>query len=55
MLRKEADAILSLRLDLDIELFKTLKPDFYSQYKSARTVNDAKGRFRASLPKIRIG
>lgn len=35
---KEADDILTKRLDLDIELFKTSKPDFYSQYKTARII-----------------
>ena len=35
---KEADDLLTKRMDLDIELFKTTKPDFYSQYKSARIV-----------------
>ena len=35
---KEADDLLNKRMDLDIELFKTTKPDFYSQYKSARIV-----------------
>ena len=35
---KEADELLIKRLDLDIELFKTSKPDFYSQYKTARMI-----------------
>jgi len=35
---KEADELLTKRLDLDIELFKTSKPDFYSQYKTARII-----------------
>ena len=35
---KEADELLIMRLDLDIELFKTLKPEFYSQYKTARII-----------------
>ena len=35
---KEADDLLIKRLDLDIELFKTLKPEFYSQYKTARII-----------------
>ena len=35
---KEADELLVKRLDLDIELFKTSKPDFYSQYKTARII-----------------
>ena len=35
---KEANDILTKRLDLDIELFKVSKPDFYSQYKTSRIV-----------------
>ncbi|MDD2285652.1 MAG: carboxypeptidase-like regulatory domain-containing protein [Paludibacter sp.] len=35
---KEADELLVKRMDLDIELFKTSKPDFYSQYKTARII-----------------
>lgn len=35
---KEADELLVKRLDLDIELFKTTKPEFYSQYKTARII-----------------
>ncbi len=38
---KESYILLTKRLDLDIELFKTLKPDFYSQYKTARIIVDA--------------
>lgn len=35
---KEADDLLIKRLDLDIEIFKTSKPEFYSQYKTARII-----------------
>ena len=35
---KEADDILNQRLDLDIELFKATKPEFHSQYKTARMI-----------------
>jgi hypothetical protein len=35
---KEAEGLLINRMDLDIEIFKTSKPDFYSQYKTARIV-----------------
>lgn len=35
---KETDDILTKRLDLDIELFKVSKPEFYSQYISSRIV-----------------
>ncbi len=45
---KEADALLKKRLDLDIELFKTTKPEFYSQYNTARIVI-ATGGFATSV------
>jgi hypothetical protein len=35
---READNILKKRMDLDIELFKVLKPDFYSQYLTSRII-----------------
>jgi hypothetical protein len=35
---KEADDILTNRMDLDIELFKASMPEFYSQYKTARII-----------------
>lgn len=35
---RESMMILSTRLDLDIELFRTSHPDFYYQYKSARRI-----------------
>jgi len=35
---KETDKLLTKRLDLDIELFKNTKPDFYSQYKTSRII-----------------
>lgn len=35
---KEADDLLTKRLDLDIEIFKASKPDLYSQYKTARVI-----------------
>lgn len=35
---KEADDLLTKRLDLDIELFKASKPEFYSQYNTARII-----------------
>ena len=35
---KEADELLVKRLDLDIELFKPVIPEFYSQYTSARMI-----------------
>ncbi|SDD20287.1 carboxypeptidase-like regulatory domain-containing protein [Williamwhitmania taraxaci] len=45
---KEADNLLAKRLDLDIELFKTTKPEFYSQFKTARIVI-ATGGFATSV------
>lgn len=45
---KEADDILTKRMDLDIELFKVSKPEFYSQYQSARIVTST-GRNKISL------
>lgn len=41
---EEAEELLTKRLDLDIELFKTSKPDFYSQYKMARIVKSSGSR-----------
>ena len=40
---KEAEDLLVKRMDLDIELFKVSKPDFYSQYKTARIIISTKG------------
>ena len=40
---KEAEDLLVKRMDLDIELFKVNKPDFYSQYKTARIIISTKG------------
>jgi hypothetical protein len=40
---KDSYDLLTKRLDLDIELFKTSKPDFYSQYKTARIVAATSG------------
>ena len=35
---KEADGLLTNRMDLDIELFKTFYPDFYGAYKTSRNI-----------------
>ena len=40
---KEAEDLLVKRMDLDIELFKVNKPDFYSQYKTARIIISTNG------------
>ena len=37
-LLKEADEVLTNRMDLDIELFRKSDPDFYSQYKTSRNI-----------------
>lgn len=49
---KEAEEILAKRMDLDIELFKTSKPDFYSQYKSARIIISSRGTAVAVLGSV---
>lgn len=41
---KEADDLLTKRMDFDIELFKYSKPEFYSQYKTARIIISTGGR-----------
>ena len=51
---KEADELLTKRLDLDIELFKTSKPDFYSQYKTARIVSSTAGGATSVLGNVTI-
>ncbi len=43
VLFKDANDILTTRLDLDIEMFKTSKPDFYSQYHTARAIISTSG------------
>ncbi|OFX60327.1 MAG: hypothetical protein A2046_02690 [Bacteroidetes bacterium GWA2_30_7] len=44
---KEIDELLATRLDLDIEVFKTTNPDFYSQYKTARIIISTGGQTTA--------
>ncbi|MBU1009586.1 MAG: carboxypeptidase-like regulatory domain-containing protein [Bacteroidetes bacterium] len=51
---KEADELLVKRLDLDIELFKTTKPDFYSQYKTARIIIPTGGGATSVLGSVTI-
>jgi hypothetical protein len=41
---KEAEEILTKRLDLDIEVYKNSHPDFYSRYQTARMVISKGGR-----------
>lgn len=43
ILFKEADEILRKRMDLDIELFRISKPDFYSQYQTSRNIISTNG------------
>jgi hypothetical protein len=54
VLFKEANDILTKRLDLDIEVFKTSKPDFYSQYQTARVVIATSGSATAVKGEITI-
>jgi hypothetical protein len=54
VLFKEVNDILTKRLDLDIEVFKTLKPDFYSQYKTARIVISTNGSATSVLGSVTV-
>lgn len=49
---KEADELLVKRLDLDIELFKASKPEFYSQYKTARMIVSTGGGITSVLGSV---
>ncbi len=51
---KEADELLVKRLDLDIELFKTSKPEFYSQYKTARIIIPTGGGATSVLGSVNL-
>jgi hypothetical protein len=51
---KEADDILNRRLDLDIDLFKTSKPEFYSQYKTARIIISTGGGVTSVLGNVTV-
>ena len=51
---KEADDIFTKRLDLDIELFKASKPEFYSQYKTARIIIATGGTITSVLGNVTI-
>ena len=44
VLFKDAEELLTKRMDLDIELFKDSKPEFYSQYNTARIIISRSGR-----------
>jgi len=39
-------------LDLDIELFKTSKPEFYSQYKTTRIIDSTRGSVTSVLGNV---
>lgn len=54
VLFKEVNDILTKRLDLDIEVFKTSKPDFYSQYQTARVVIATSGSATSVLGSVTI-
>ena len=49
---KEAEDLLVKRMDLDIELFKISKPDFYSQYKTSRIIISTGGKATALLGNV---
>ena len=49
---KEAEDLLVKRMDLDIELFKVSKPDFYSQYKTSRIIISTGGKATALLGNV---
>jgi hypothetical protein len=49
---KDSYDLLTKRLDLDIELFKTSKPDFYSQYKTARIIIATNGSASSVLGSV---
>ena len=51
---KEADDILTKRMDLDIELFKAAMPEFYSQYKTARIIIATGGSTTSVLGNVTI-
>jgi hypothetical protein len=51
---KEADNLLVKRLDLDIELFKVSKPDFYSQYKTGRIIIPTGGGVASLLGNVTV-
>ncbi len=51
---KEADELLVKRMDLDIELFKTTKPEFYSQYKTARIIIPTGGGATSVLGSVTV-
>ena len=54
VLFKETNDLLTKRMDLDIEVFKATKPDFYSQYKTARNVISNTGSVAAVLGKATL-
>jgi len=51
---KEADELLTKRMDLDIELFKSPMPEFYSQYKTARIIIATGGSTTSVLGNVTI-
>ena len=50
----EAEALLVKRLDLDIELYKVSKPDFYSQYKTSRIIISTGSKATALLGSVTV-
>jgi hypothetical protein len=51
---KETDDLLTKRLDLDIELFKTSKPEFFSQYNTARIMISTGGGANSVLGNVTL-
>jgi hypothetical protein len=51
---KQANDAVTTRLDLDIEVYKTSKPDFYSQYWTARVVIDTTGSASAVKGVVKV-
>jgi len=51
---KEADDVLTKRMDLDIEVFKTSVPEFYGQYHAARLIVATGGRTTSLLGKVTL-
>ena len=54
VLFKQANDALNNRLDLDIEVYKTSKPDFYSQYWTARVIINTSGSASAVKGVVKV-
>ena len=49
---KEADDILTKRLDLDIEVYKITQPEFYNEYKTVRIIKNNRSSNSSVLGKV---